>query len=72
MLRRLVLKTTYPFFIEYPENAKSLRNKNCESRSCNKTVGKLAYLGVKMTSLDQKHKNVMKAACLEVRKLRKS
>ena len=40
------------------------------SRSSHKIVGKLAYLGVKMTSLDRKHKIVMKVANIGVSKLR--
>ena len=48
---------TICFFIEYPENAK--HNKNCISQSSHKIMGKLACLGVKMASLDQKHKTLL-------------
>ena len=40
------------------------------SRSSHNIVRKLAYLGAKMTSFDQKHKNVMKVANIGVSKLR--
>ena len=57
-------------FTGYPENAKYLPDKNCVSRSSHKIAWKLAYLGVKMTSLDQTHKIVMKVANIDVSKLR--
>ena len=40
------------FSIGYPENAKCPPDKNGVSCSSHKVIGKLAYLGVKMTSLD--------------------
>ena len=48
------------------------RDKNGVSSSRHKIVWELAYLGVKMTSLVQKHKVDMNDAYIGVRKLRKS
>ena len=62
---------TIRLFVGYTENAKYPPGNNCVSRSSHK-IGKLAYLGLKITSLDQKHKIVRKAFYLGVRKLRKS
>ena len=66
LLRRLVLSI---FFIAYPENAKYPHEKNCVPCSSHKIVWKLAYLCVKMTSLYQRYKLVMKITNLGVSKL---
>ena len=66
VVRRLVLSA---FFTGYPENTKYPPDKNCVSCSSHKIVRKLAYLGVKMMSLNQKHKTVMSVANLGVSKL---
>ena len=52
------------FFMWYQEKAKYLPDKNCISCSRHKIVLRLAYFGVKMTSLFQEHKTVRKAAYL--------
>ena len=61
---------TIHVFKRYPENAKHPPDKNCASCSSHKIIRKLAYLGVKMASLNQKNKIVMKVANLSVSKLR--
>ena len=68
LLRRLVLSVFKKknFFLGYPETAKYPPHKTCVSYSRHKIVRELAYLGVKMTSLVQKHKIV---AYLGVKKL---
>ena len=66
MLCRLVL---FFFFIGYQENAKYPPNKSCVSCSSHKIIWKLVYLGIEMTSLDQKHNIVRKVANLCVSKL---
>ena len=66
---RAALIGTIHFFIGYPENVKYPPNKNCLSCSSHKIIRKRVYLSVKMTSLDQKHKTVMKVACLGVSQL---
>ena len=55
-------------FIGYPENANVHPIKI--AYRAHKTAWKLAYLGVKITPLVQKHKIVRKVAYLCVRKLR--
>ena len=67
--RPAALTSTIRLFIGYLENAKYPPDKNCVSCSRHKIVGKLAYLGVKMTSLVQEHKNVVKVAYLSVSEL---
>ena len=57
-------------FIGYQENEKYSPDKNCVFCSSHKIILKLAYHAVKMTSLDKKHKIVMKVASLGVSKLR--
>ena len=59
----------FVFFVGYPENAKYPPDKNCVSCSRHKIVWKLVHLGVKMTSLVQKHKSVMKHVNFGVSKL---
>ena len=56
-------------FLGYPENAKYPPDENVVSCSSHKMVGKLAYLGLKMTSLNHKHKIVVKVASIGVSKL---
>ena len=58
------------FFMGYQENAKYPPDKNCLSHSSHEIVGKLAYLCVKIISLKQKQKIVMKVANIRVSKLR--
>ena len=60
---------TICLFIGYPANAKYLSNKNCVSFSGHKIIGKPVCLGVKMTSLDQKHKIFVKVSNIGVSKL---
>ena len=68
--KRATLIGTIHFFIGYLEDAKFLPNKNFnKSRSSHKIVRKLAYLGVEMMSLHQKHKIVIKVANISVTKL---
>ena len=52
----------HPFFMRFPENAKYPPDENCLSCSSHKIMWKLVCLGVKMMSLDQKHKIIMKVA----------
>ena len=60
---------TIHFFIWYPENVKYPPDKNFVSFSSGNIVGKLAYLSVKVTSLDQKHKIAIKVANISVSEL---
>ena len=60
---------TIHFFIEYSQNAKHPPDKKYVSCSSRKIVRKLAYLAVKMTSLDLKLQIVMKVPNLRVSKL---
>ena len=60
---------TIHFFIGYLENAKYPPDENCLSCSSYKIAWKIAYLGLKMTLLNQKHEIIMKVAYLSVLKL---
>ena len=62
--------TSHFVFIEYPEIAKCPPDKNGVSCSRHKLVRKLAYLGVKMSSLYQKDKIITRVANINVSKLR--
>ena len=67
MLHRLVQSV---FFIGYPENAKYPPDKkNVYLVQVTKLSGKLAFPSVKIMSLNQKHKIVMKVANIVVSKL---
>ena len=57
------------FFHRDLVNAKYPPNIKCISRSSHKISRKFAYLGVKLTSLDQKHKIAVKVANIGVSKL---
>ena len=65
-----VLISIIHYFLGYPEITKYLLNKSCLSCLSHKIVGKLAYLGVKMMSHNQKDKIIMKVASIGVSKLR--
>ena len=56
------------FFIGHLENANYLPDKNCVSLSNHKNIEKLAYLGVKMTSLDktQNRHESCKYRCIKI------
>ena len=64
------LMCTIVFFLGYPENVKYPPCQNCISCSSQNHLETCIYLGVKMTSLDQKHKIVMKVANLGISKSR--
>ena len=55
--KRALSVGTVCFFLGYLGTAKCPPEKNCVFCSSHEIVGKLAYLSVKMMSLDQKHKN---------------
>ena len=65
-----MLITTSHFFKGYLESAKYPLNKNYVSCSSRKIIVRLAYLSVKIMSLNEKHKIVMKVASLSVSVLR--